>query len=253
MLPESEPTEQALPELASPAVSERQPFWGYVDLAMVIGLMVAIIGVILVAVALAMMLVPSLKADPTPILLPAQLGLYVAIYLALKITFALRHQRPVFTSLGANKNWTPRLLAMVGLLGLALSPAVSAVAELFHTPEVKMDILELLDKSPVILALFGVMAITITPFFEELLFRGFLQPLFSRSLGVAGGIGLTALLFGALHGPEYNFHWQYVAAISLVGAALGAVRYRTGSIVTSSVMHACYNLVAVIALAFKHQ
>jgi membrane protease YdiL (CAAX protease family) len=97
------------------------------------------------------------------------------------------------------------------------------------------------------------MALTFAPFFEELLFRGFLQPLFSRSLGVAGGIALTALLFGALHGPEYNFHWQYVAAISLVGAALGAVRYRTGSIITSSVMHACYNLVAVIALAFKHQ
>jgi membrane protease YdiL (CAAX protease family) len=113
--------------------------------------------------------------------------------------------------------------------------------------------LELLDKSPVILALFGVMAITITPFFEELLFRGFLQPLFSRSLGVAGGIGLTALLFGALHGPQYGLHWQYVAAVALVGAALGVVRYRTDSIITSSVMHACYNLIAVIALFFKHQ
>jgi membrane protease YdiL (CAAX protease family) len=47
--------------------------------------------------------------------------------------------------------------------------------------------------------------------------------------------------------------WQYVGAVSLVGAALGVVRYKTGSIIPSTVMHACYNLIAVIALFLKHQ
>lgn len=251
MLPES--TDADIPAIEITPEITREPFWGYVDLAMALGLMVALVGLILVGVGLFTLVRPALRTDPTPLLLPAQLGLYLAIYVAFKVTFALRYGRPVFSSLGVNRNWTPRILLMAGAGGLLLSPAVSAVASLLHTPEVKMDVLEMLDKSPVILALFGVMAITITPLFEELLFRGFLQPLLSRSLGVVAGIGLTAVLFGALHGPQYMMHWQYIAAVSTVGAVLGTVRYKTGSIVTSSVMHACYNLVAVVALVFKHK
>jgi membrane protease YdiL (CAAX protease family) len=252
MLPEEMPEVAAEIAVTEPP-PKRQPFWGYVDLAMVIGLLVALTGFILVAIGLLGFLRPSIARDPTPILLPAQLGLYVAIYLALKITFVLRHHAPVFSSLGFNHNWTMRTLLVVAAGGLLLSPVVSGIASLLHTPEVDMDILKMLQKSPVILALFGLMAVSITPFFEELLFRGFLQPLFSRTLGVVAGIALTALLFGALHGPQYKMQWQYVGAVSLVGAALGVVRYKTGSIIPSTVMHACYNLVAVIALFLKHQ
>ena len=102
-----------------------------------------------------------------------------------------------------------------------LSPAVSIVASLLHTPVVKIDALEQLEKYPVILAAFGVMAVTVAPLFEELLFRGFLQPLLSRTFGVVVGVLATAILFGVLHAPEYKFAWQYVTAISVVGFALG--------------------------------
>ena len=112
--------------------------------------------------------------------------------------------------------------------------------------------LEQLEKQPFILAIFGVMAVTVAPLFEELLFRGFLQPLFTRTFGVIAGILITGVLFGALHAPEYKFVWQYAAAVSFVGVVLGIVRYRTGSIIPSTVMHACYNAVAAVNIFFHH-
>jgi membrane protease YdiL (CAAX protease family) len=105
----------------------------------------------------------------------------------------------------------------------------------------------------VILTLLGITAVTIGPLFEELLFRGFLQPLFSKTFGVVGGILLTAVLFGLPHSVQYKFVWQYVAAVSVVGAALGVVRYRTGSIIPSTVMHCCFNLVSSVGIFFPHK
>jgi membrane protease YdiL (CAAX protease family) len=154
-------------------------------------------------------------------------------------------------SLGWTLTVQPRSLLWFAVGGAALSPLISLVASLLRTPEVRMDILDQLDKQPVILALFGVMAVTVAPLFEEMLFRGFLQPLLSRTFGVFAGILVTSVLFGALHAMQYKFVWQYVAAVSLVGAILGVVRYRTGSIITSSLMHACYNLVFVTEMLAK--
>ncbi|MBV9404750.1 MAG: CPBP family intramembrane metalloprotease, partial [Acidobacteriaceae bacterium] len=87
----------------------------------------------------------------------------------------------------------------------------------------------------------------------ELLFRGFIQPLFSRTFGVALGIVLTAALFGCLHGPEYSWAWQYVVAITTVGIVLGWIRAWANSIIPTAVMHGCYNAIFVVALAItKH-
>jgi hypothetical protein len=158
----------------------------------------------------------------------------------------------VFTSLGWKRTISNKSLLFIGVGGFVLSPLVSLVASLAHTPEVHLEALDQLEKQPVILAIFGVMAITIAPLFEELLFRGFLQPLFTRTFGVAAGILITAILFGSLHAPEYKFVWQYVVAVSFVGVVLGVVRYRTGSIIPSTLMHACYNAVAAIDIFFHH-
>jgi uncharacterized protein len=100
------------------------------------------------------------------------------------------------------------------------------------------------------LIFFGLIAIVFAPVFEELFFRGFVQPLLSRTLGTLAGIVITALLFGALHGFEYSWVWQYTVFISLVGIVLGFVRARTGSTIPSTVMHGFFNAVSVVALAF---
>jgi hypothetical protein len=92
------------------------------------------------------------------------------------------------------------------------------------------------------------MAVTIAPLFEELFFRGFIQPLLSRTFGVAAGVVLTAALFGGLHAPEYSWAWQYALAVSIAGAVFGWVRARTQSIIPSTIMHGSYNLVFIVGL-----
>ena len=121
------------------------------------------------------------------------------------------------------------------------------LAKLIHTPQVTSPMDEIFEVA-VRLAVFGVMAVTIAPLFEELFFRGFIQPLFSRTFGVVDGIVITAVVFGAVHAPEYSWAWQYVVAVSIAGAVFGWVRARTNSIIPSTLMHGRYNLVFVIAL-----
>lgn len=255
-----EPVEEVSRETAlnvSPATAEilpparsREPFWDYADLAVVVGLVFASIVVIVVGVFVLSMYYPRLKEDPTPLLLPTQFALYGGIYLAFYLSFKWRYGKPVFASLGWRRGNFNLGIASVG--GAALAFAVAGIAALLHTPKVPSPIEKLTD-SPVSLALFGIMAVTIAPLFEELFFRGFLQPLLSRSFGVAAGVLLTAVLFGSLHAPEYAWAWQYVLAVSLAGAVFGWMRARTNSIIPSTIMHGCYNAVFVIAFAIsKH-
>jgi membrane protease YdiL (CAAX protease family) len=101
--------------------------------------------------------------------------------------------------------------------------------------------------------MFGLFAILLGPLFEEIVFRGFIQPLFARDLGTVAGVLLAAGLFGLLHGPEYSGAWQFVVLITAAGACFGWVRARTGSLVPAIIMHAGFNSVFfVAALAQNH-
>src|SRR5258706_14643021 len=86
------------------------------------------------------------------------------------------------------------------------------------------------------------------PLSEELIFRGFLQPLLVRSLGAFAGILAAALPFGLLHFQEYGNSWRHVLLISLAGTMFGWVRHVTGSTKASTIMHAAYNAVFFLAL-----
>jgi membrane protease YdiL (CAAX protease family) len=141
-------------------------------------------------------------------------------------------------------NFRPGVAAIIGG---ALAFVISGIATLLGTPKVESPI-EQFTNSPLSLAAIAIMAVTVAPLFEELLFRGFLQPLFSRTFGITIGIVLTAVLFGALHLPEYSSVWQYGLAVSIVGVVLGYIRERTQSVIPGTIMHACYNSIFVIAL-----
>jgi uncharacterized protein len=230
-------------EVAPPR--QREPFWGYTDLLLVVGLMAVSIALLLLGAGLFIALYPGLRNDPTPLALPVQVAFYIFIYLALYLTFRTRYGKPVLTSLGWRR--TPLNLGIAALGGAVLALGISLLASVLHTPEVPTPLDQFL-KSPINLALFGVLAVTLAPLFEELFFRGFLQPLLSRTFGVLTGILITSFVFGLLHAPEYAWAWQYVVAVSLAGIVFGWVRARMNSIVPSTVMHACYNTVFVIAL-----
>jgi hypothetical protein len=223
----------------------REPFWDYVDLLLVGGLCVAAALLIILAAAGIASVDPAFRKDPTPLALPLQIVFYGLVYLAFKVTFLVRHNAPVFTSLG----WRRVRISPVflGLGGIVLALGVSAIASLLHTPQVKSPFDKLMESGWMIVLL-AIFAVVLGPVSEELVFRGFLQPLLSRTFGVVAGILLTAATFGCLHGPEYSWAWQYVLAVSLAGVVFGCLRATTKSIIPSTIMHGAYNAVFVVAM-----
>lgn len=235
-------------ELALPPIPpERVPFWGYIDLLLVLGLLFAFSSVLVIGIGLLAFPFPSLRSDPTPLALPVQILFYGALYLSLYLVLKLRYDKPVLSSLGWRKPGVNLVWMAVG--GVVLAFVLSLLGTLFKTPKIPLPFEKLTD-TPGMLIFFGVIAVVLAPLFEELFFRGFIQPLLSRTLGTLLGVILTAILFGALHGFEYDWVWQYAVFISLAGAIFGWLRARTGSIIPSTVMHGFFNAVSVVALAF---
>ena len=242
-----EPQADEAPLLVSEPVKTSEPFWGYMDLALVVGLLIASMIVIGLIAGAIMFSNSKLRADPTPLMIPMNLVVYGALYLALRGTIQMRYGQPVFRSLGWRRSGPNALILIFG--GIVLAFVISLGATALHTPKIPTPFDQLANSKPE-LAIFAVTAIAIAPIFEELFFRGFIQPLLSRTVGVIAGVLITAVLFGSLHLMEYAWAWQYALFISLAGAVFGWLRARTGSIIPSTIMHGAFNAVSVIALAF---
>jgi hypothetical protein len=234
-----------------PRRPKREPFWGYSDLLIVLGLLFAAIIVIGVAAIAITKLAPSVSLTSPVMALGSNLAIYLALLLIFKLVFHVRYGQPFLTSLGWRMTDAAKL-GYAAICGLALPFGISAVGYLLRTPKVDTEMDKMMKAMP--MAALVPMAVILAPFFEELFFRGFLQPLLTRTFGLVIGIVITGALFGGLHAAEYSFVWQYVVAIGLVGVALGAMRAWTNSIVTSTVMHACFNGLQVVALLVsEHQ
>lgn len=227
------------PEGAPPPAEEHAPseaFWGYADLLLVFSAW-------FVAIVTLGALMPR-----APRALPALLGSagsYAAPFLLLVAIFRLQYKRPFWESLG----WTPMRLPVFWVVGSGwlAALAVNLLAYAIHTPNTRNPLTDLMqDRASMILI--GVFGITLAPLAEELIFRGFLQPLLVRTLGVAPGILLAAIPFGLLHFSEYGNSWRHAVLISGAGAAFGWMRHRTGSTQASAVMHSAYNLLFFAAL-----
>jgi len=244
------PTPYNQPELEVSISPPRRPFWRYTDLLLFIGLALAATAFATILAAGCMAVWPKLKADPSGLLLVLQLGLYLLFYVCFWLVFRIRYDQPVFRSLGWRASGFPLPLAVV--IGPALAFFVSLIASQLHTPAIKTPF-DTMVNSPPTFILFALTAIVAAPVFEELFFRGFLQPLLCRTFGIFTGILITAAIFGSAHGAEYKWTWQYILAVGIVGFVFGWVRERTDSIIPSTVMHGCYNAVFVGALYFsKH-
>lgn len=85
------------------------------------------------------------------------------------------------------------------------------------------------------------------PVGEELLFRGFLFRGWAASrLGVAGTIALTSAIWAGLH---VQYDAVIIGEIFGLGLLFGWLRVRTGSTLTTIVLHGIYSLGAVIQAA----
>jgi len=239
------PQPEAPPPEPAPPPPERDPFWTYSDVLIFLGLAIPclLLGVGFVKLLdFVFHLQPKARALE---LLPAQFLGYGLMFTALMLLLRWQYHRPFWRSLG----WTPLRMPslLVVLAGLLTAFGVSATSLLLHTPTTSNPMTEMLE-NPTSLVLVAIFGITLGPLCEELAFRGFLQPLVVRSLGVVPGVLVAAIPFGLLHFQEYGNSWRHVVLISLAGAAFGAMRQATGSTKASTLMHASYNALFFVAL-----
>jgi membrane protease YdiL (CAAX protease family) len=220
-----------------------RPFWGFAELFLIAALFIPAVlaGSFAVQAASGYLHIDSKLGFP---LLIAEFIGYGIVFIALRVLFA-RHGRPLFESLG----WIPQPFRPLdlALLGLALALVVVVLGNLLGFPNVETPFDKLLNDalSRITIALFG---ITLGPVIEELLFRGFLQPVLVDSFGVLPGILATSVVFGGMHLMQNAFLWQSGVLITLVGFVLGVVRHVSGSTRASAITHVSYNAVPFLVL-----
>ena len=101
--------------------------------------------------------------------------------------------------------------------------------------------LEAQDK--VILAIFFFTASIAAPFFEEIMFRGFLLPSLTRYVPVWAAIGLSSLLFAIAH-----LNLSEVLPLAMLGIILGVVYTRSRNLLASMLLHSLWNSGTLISL-----
>ena len=87
------------------------------------------------------------------------------------------------------------------------------------------------------------LTLVLAPVFEEVLFRGFILPLFARGIGIGPAVLLTSAIFAALHGDLSYFAPLFVLA---VGFSLAYIY--SGSLLVPIAMHALLNGVNLVLL-----
>ncbi len=93
------------------------------------------------------------------------------------------------------------------------------------------------------LGIFFFTAAIAAPFFEELLFRGFLLPSLTRYTSVWGAIFVSSLLFAAAH-----LSLSEILPLTALGIVLGIVYTRSRNLLSSMLLHSLWNSGTLISL-----
>ncbi len=128
-------------------------------------------------------------------------------------------------------------------LGLVAVYVISIAHDLVVRPE-QQQILSEFPRSQMGIALFVLVAVIMAPLFEEIVFRGFLFRGLANSWGWVWGALVSSSVFGLAH-----LQLDVFVPLTALGLALAWVYRRTGSLWTCIVMHAIFNLIAVVAWA----
>src|SRR6059036_2683736 len=92
-----------------------------------------------------------------------------------------------------------------------------------------------------------VFAVAIAPVVEEFLFRFFIYGVLKRYFGRLLGITFSALLFAAAHA-----HLPSFAPLFVLGSCFAIAYEWSGSLLVSMTMHAIFNAITLLALAFPN-
>ena len=91
-------------------------------------------------------------------------------------------------------------------------------------------------RSTLVLLLLAFTATVLAPLFEELLFRGVLLPVVGARWGIAAGIGVSALVFALAH-----LSLSEAPPLLALGIGLGWLRWSSGRLLSTVVMHGLWN------------
>jgi membrane protease YdiL (CAAX protease family) len=89
--------------------------------------------------------------------------------------------------------------------------------------------------------------VLVVPLAEEVLFRGLVLPSIVPWFGPAAAIGVSAVLFAAVHGAL----WMLLP-LTLLGTSLGLVALHAGSLTPAWIGHGLFNAVAFVELCRSH-
>jgi membrane protease YdiL (CAAX protease family) len=219
---------------------QRSPFWTWRDA-------IVFLGLYLPAFALAGLLfrlfpkVPGMAAES---LVPMLIG-YGFWFLGLYWILRTGYDESIREGLAWRLPQTGIVISLFG--GPVLAIAVNVIGVLLRARQVENQISTWLNADTTSLILTAIFATMLAPLFEEVAFRGFLQPLAVAAVGTFFGIVLTAVPFALIHGPQVHWNWQHLLLLSIAGSVFGWIRYRTGSTVASTIMHSTYNLTQLVA------
>ncbi len=143
---------------------------------------------------------------------------------------------------------SPAVLTASLLMAAAAIAPTSLLAELslrLHPPDPRWIkfFSDNLENSPVQIALAAVGGVIFAPLVEEIIFRGLLQRLVSRTWGPWPGIIVSALIFGLVHGEPW-----FLFGLIGVGLVLGYLFEATGSLSACWAAHALHNAVSLVIL-----
>ena len=222
---------------------EQQNIWTYHDLGLLLGSILPSVLMASLLERLGRQAAPQIFDSSASQGLMFQSWLYLLLLGVLYLLAVKQHHKPLWRSLG----W---IAAFPGawwcvLFAPLLAIAVAAAGAALRAPLVPTPAEQLLAGNVSMLAV-GVFSTLIGPLFEELVFRGFLQPLLTRSFIPAVAITLAALPFALLHGSQYQWSWQHIALVFAAGWVFGFVRDRSGSTAAAALMHMGYNLTLLV-------
>lgn len=142
----------------------------------------------------------------------------------------------------------PRVRAMtVGIVGIVVIIALTDAA-LFASGRAIVSNFQVVSYTSAAaegwLPLLWIATVLVGPAGEEIMFRGYLFRGFVRSERAAWpAIIVISLLWAALH---LQYDWTGIAEIAVAGLFLGWVRWRSGSTLLTFLLHALFNLEAML-------
>jgi membrane protease YdiL (CAAX protease family) len=228
--------------------------WGLGDaiLALVVALVVGLVATeIAVGITHTKPLANGNYPETAPILVAGAVGQYGA-WLAMMVVTSVRKG---LGTLRADFGLVIDIVADWWLLALGFGFSLAAGIVMWpvthyvhHAPQQIVQDLDTAHGAK--LVVIAITAVVVAPLVEELFFRGLLLRALQRRLSAPAAVAISGVTFGALHLLDPGAYAVLPALVAL-GMLSGVFAVRTGNLSRSILLHAGFNLLAVVAVLTK--